>query len=319
MILSLCKTQKSSNGLYFYAKINIMNTDKIQALLLTIEKGSISAAAEQMNYTPSAVSRCIQSLERDLGVHLISRSRHGVEISSAGQMMLPELNRIIRDEMLLKERAAQLTEGVSGTIRLGICYPAFYPWVSSVMAAFKDLYPDINYVVRNGFSSELMEMVMQNEIDLCMISKREASCGWVPLLNDEMVAILPLDHPLAASDTVPISIYAEEPYLDLHSGKNTDNARTLETAGVQPKEAMHLDDSSALYPMVEAGLGIGMENRINTVSQRGKFVIKPFDPPQIIHLGIAFREDILPVTRKFIDYLSNSKDLFEYMEGQSCM
>ena len=51
----------------------------------------------------------------------------------------------------------------------------------------------------------------------------------------------------------------------------------------------------------------------------GKFVIKPFDPPQIIHLGIAFREDILPVTRKFIDYLSNSKDLFEYMEGQSCM
>jgi hypothetical protein len=42
-----------------------MNTEKISALLLTIEKGSISAAAEQINYTPSAVSRCIQSLEKD--------------------------------------------------------------------------------------------------------------------------------------------------------------------------------------------------------------------------------------------------------------
>ena len=51
-----------------------MNTEKIEALLHTIKKGSITAAAEEMNYTPSAVSRCIQSLESEWGVRLLSRS-----------------------------------------------------------------------------------------------------------------------------------------------------------------------------------------------------------------------------------------------------
>ena len=289
-----------------------MNTDKIRALLLTIEKGSISAAAEQMNYTPSAISRCIQSLERDLGIHLITRSKHGVSISAAGEVLLPDLRRILQDELLLTEHGAQLADGVSGTIRLGISYPAFYPWVSSVMADFRGLFPDIDYVVRNGFSSALMEKVLQREIDMCIISKRDDTAGWVPLFEDDMVAILPLTHPLASADTVPISVFAEEPYLELHSDKNTDNSRVLEAAGVLPGKTIHLDDSSALYPMVEAGLGIGMENRINTISRQGSFVIRPLDPPQIISIGIAYREDILPITRRFIDFLSSSKGMPGY-------
>lgn len=286
-----------------------MNTEKLEALLLTLEKGSISAAAEIMNYTPSAVSRCIQSLETELGMQLLSRSRTGVEITAAGDLLLPDIRRIIQDEKHLKDHALQLAEGGSGTIRLGICYPAFYPWVSAVMADFKTYYPDVHYIVNHGFSAELMDQITKHETDLCLISRLDDSCEWVPIFDDDLVAILPEGHPLASRDTIPVSVYADEPYLELKSFGDTDNSRALRSAGIQPKTIIHLGDSSALYPMVEAGLGIGMENRINTLGHRGRFVIRPLDPPQIIPIGIAFREDILPVARSFIDFMAASKDL----------
>lgn len=286
-----------------------MNTDRINALLLTIEKGSISAAAESMNYTPSAISRCIRSLENELGVLLISRSKHGVRLTSAGDILLPDLKRMLQHEMLLKEHASQLAEGMSGTIRIGVCYPAFYPWVSSAMASFKSVYPDVHYIVTNGLSSVLMNQTSRHEIDMCIISKLSDSCGWVQLFNDDLVAILPVDHPLAGEERVPISIFANEPYLELHSNKDTDNSRALGRSGIQPQSIIQLDDSSALYPMVEAGLGIAMENRINTLDHEGNFVIRPLDPPQTLQIGIAFHEDVLPATRKFIDFLSESKGL----------
>lgn len=284
-----------------------MNTEKLKILLYAIEKGSLSGAAEYMNYTPSAISRGIESLEKELGIDLLTRSKSGVKMTAEAERLLPDIRRMFQDERILREHANQIAKGVSGTIRLGVAYPAFYSWISSMMARYQNQYPDVHYIVKNGFSSDLMEQVHQNEIDLCLISRRDTTCGWVPLLEDELVAILPLHHPLAQSDVVPIDVYADAPYLDLHSDQDTDNARALRAAGIRSKHALAVDDSSALYPMVEAGLGIGMENRINTLGHTGQFVIRPLEPAQTVSLGIAYLEDRIPVVRKFIEYLAESR------------
>ena len=285
-----------------------MNTEKLEAFLLTIEKGSISAAAEQLNYTPSAISRCIRSVENELGVELLVRSKTGVRLTAAGAQLIDSIKRIRMDEVLLTERAAMLARGESGTIRIGISYPAFYPWLSAAMVSFKKMSPDVEFVVRNGLSSVLMDQVQRNETDLCLISKLDDSPNWVPLAEDELVAIVPADHALSERESVPIEAYLDGPYLELHSFMETDNSRALGAAGVKPQTTIHVDDSSAMYPMVEAGLGIGMENRINTLDRKGNYVIKPLDPPQIISLGIAYRSDILPVTHRFIEHLVSTKD-----------
>lgn len=285
-----------------------MNTDKYEALLLTIEKGSISAAAEQMRYTPSAISRCIQSVENELGVQILVRSKTGVRLTAAGSQLVPDIRRILMDEMLLKEHSALLARGESGTIRIGMSYPAFYPWLSAAMASFKKQSPDVEFVVRNGLSSIMLDQLQRNETDLCLISKLDGCVNWVPLAEDELVAIIPADHPLSEREAIPIAVYSDAPYLELHSYMETDNSRALGAAGIEPRSTIHVDDSSAMYPMVEAGLGIGMENRINTLGREGNFVTRSLDPPQIISIGIAYRSDILPVTHRFIDYLVSTRE-----------
>ena len=286
-----------------------MNTDKLEALLHAIEKGSLTAAADFLHYTPSAVSRSIESVEQELGLSLLIRSRTGIKMTAACEELLPEIRQLLENERILREHAALITAGASGTIRIGICYPALYPWVSSMMAGFKLRFHDIHYIIRHGYSSELLDQVAEHEIDLCLISRLDTSCRWITLFDDELVAVIPADHPFAKSDSVPIQIFEQEQYLELHSDKETDNSRALKACSVHPLNSLPLDDSSAMYAMVEAGLGIGMENRINTLNHTGSFVTKPLDPPQIIQIGIAYYDGILPVARNFIEYLTESGEI----------
>lgn len=104
-----------------------MNTERIRVLLKTAECGSITAAAEVLHFTPSGVSRTIESLEKDLGLSLLLRSRSGVSKTAICEELLPYMKQIINDERILQEEAAKLTGLLKGTIRIGVAYAAFYP------------------------------------------------------------------------------------------------------------------------------------------------------------------------------------------------
>ena len=69
-----------------------MDTKKIRALLTALEKGSLTAAAEEMGYTQSGLTHMMNSLEDELGIRLLVRSKGGVRLSPAGRELLPQMN-----------------------------------------------------------------------------------------------------------------------------------------------------------------------------------------------------------------------------------
>ncbi|MBQ6359845.1 MAG: LysR family transcriptional regulator [Lachnospiraceae bacterium] len=290
-----------------------METKKIKTLITAIEKGSLSAASETLHYTPSAISRSIEALELELGLLLLTRSKGGVEPTNACRILLPSLKQIVLDEQLLLEHALQLSGKNTGTIRLGLSYKALYPWLSCQMASFKKMNPAITYMISNGYSSVLLDQVRSREIDFCIISKRETKFNWIPLLTDDLVAILPPGHPLAAMDSVPITFYNDASFLNVHSYKETDNANALNEYGINPKNIVQLEDNFAMYALAGAGLGIGMDNRINTLDHLENTVIKPIDPPQIIEIGIVYGDHVLPVVKEFLIHLEQSKIALQKM------
>ena len=66
-----------------------MENNKCKAFIECIERGSISAAADSLGYTPSAISQLITSLEKELGLKLLVRSQKGVKPTSEGETLLP--------------------------------------------------------------------------------------------------------------------------------------------------------------------------------------------------------------------------------------
>ena len=166
----------------------------------------------------------------------------------------------------LDEQYQQLAHRIQGLdvgrVVAGTNYAAFYPWLSEVIAGFHHAYPGIRVELREGSSTQLGELVDHRRADFCLISQRPGRHEWVPLKDDQLMAILPPTHPLVEADRFPVERLRQEPFIEFLPGQETDNSRMLQQLQIRPKIRFATSDSRAAIAMVRAGLGITLLNDI---------------------------------------------------------
>lgn len=279
-----------------------MDAEKCRVFLAVLEAGSLSAAAETLGYTPSGVSRLIDSMERETGFSLLLRSRNGVALTRAGETLLPHICRL-REAGEGYEQAAQAIRGLTvGRVVTGTNYSACFPWLAEVIAGFHAACPGVQVELLEGSSSQLAQAVEQRRADLCLISRRPGKHRWVPLAEDQLVVLLPQGHPQADCPRFPVGLLATEPYIDILPGQETDNSRMLKELGLRPRVRFQTSDVRAAEAMVQAGLGIALLNDMSAHSLPPGVVARPLDPPQPVHLGLALTRDPSPAARRFLRY-----------------
>ena len=280
-----------------------MELERYRALTCAIETGSLSAAAEKLQYTPSGISRMIAALEEENGFPLLLREHSGVRPTHACEKLLPAIYELLH----AGENCAQLSATIrgldTGTVMIGTAYSAFYTPLAKLTADFHTHYPGIRVQLCNGYSTELLMHLNTHQIDLCIISEREGSHDWLPILSDELMAWLPADHPMAMLSALPVTAFAQEPYIETYPDKDIDNTRVFARCGVTPNLKFSTMDSLATYSMVEAGLGLSMNNAINGRAWSGNVRILPLDPPQIVEIGVAALPDLAPAAKTFFAFL----------------
>ena len=279
-----------------------MELERYRALLCAIETGSLSAAAEKLGYTPSGVSRMMASLEDEMGFPLLLRGREGVLPTGECRQMLPAIRELLFSGETCQQLASKIRGLDIGTVTIGAAYSAYYGWLSRVTSAFHERYPGIRIQLRSGSSTELLRLMDRHEADLCFISQREGGHVWTPLQRDPLMAWVPGTHPLAAGASVPVSAFSSEPYIDIYPGQDSDNARLFRQLGLHPNTVFSTMDSYAAYAMVEAGLGISMNNHLTPVLP-GSVAVLPLDPPQSVTIGLAVPEVTGPATDTFLSFL----------------
>ena len=254
----------------------------------------------------------IAALEEELGFLLLIRDRNGVRLTPEGETLLPN----VRELLYAGERCQQLAFKIKGLnighVVIGTAYSAFYPILAEIISDFHRVYPDIQVQLISGYSSELLEKLDRHQADICIISKREGKHSWLPILHDDMVAWLPGDHPLAGLSAFPISEFEKEPYIETYPDKDIDNTRVFESCHIRPRLRFSSMDSMATYSMVEAGLGISMNNAINGRRLSGSVCIMPLEPKQRIEIGVASLAEGSPAAGTFLSYMcdhSIMKDL----------
>ena len=107
-----------------------MDTEKCRVLLTVLHERSLSAAAEALGYTPSGVSRLVDSLERETGFPLLHRGRGGVSATRACQELLPLMRRMAELDEQYQQLAHRIQGLDVGRVVSGTNYAAFYPWLS---------------------------------------------------------------------------------------------------------------------------------------------------------------------------------------------
>ncbi|MGI6045580.1 MAG: LysR family transcriptional regulator [Eggerthellaceae bacterium] len=264
-----------------------MDAEKCAVLLEVLECGSLSAAAEKLGYTPSGMSRLIAALEHEVGFTLLSRGRFGVIATAECKALIPALTEFVAAERTCEELAASILGLEQGRLVVGSAYPQFYHVLAEIIVAFSGKHPGIRIDIVQANSSILIERMERREIDFALVSKRENVQSWTSLMQDDMVAVLPKDHPFAAKKTFPIGRFAEEAFIEVYPGEESDNSRTLKACGVEPNVRHSVHDTKAAFALVEAGLGITMMNDIFVRNADADVVWIPVSPHAAAEIGIA--------------------------------
>ena len=273
-----------------------MTLRQYEAFLKTVECASVSAAAQALGVSQSALTQLLAGLERDCGFPLLVRNRGGVHLTPAGKALLPYLGGRIQD---VRERAG-------GTIRIATFKSVAVNWLPPMIKQFQVQHPEARFRLFDGAYAEVDAYVRSGTVDMGFISLPSELPGEiVPVCSDRLLAVLPAGHPLAAQDAVPIAAFGTEPVVSLVDSTNRDALRVLDAAHVHPDIRFQTADDYAMISMVESGLGICIAHELVLRSDNHNVVVRPLDPPaqRTIAMAIPPESEDKPLVRTFAAFV----------------
>ncbi|QBK24867.1 LysR family transcriptional regulator [Ureibacillus thermophilus] len=276
------------------------------AFLKVIERGSFTKAAEELGYTQSAISQMIQALEEELGTTLIYRSRKGITLTADGEEFLPFIKRVAYSHAELMEKAKEMKGLASGNIRIGTFTSVSSNWLPSLMQDFKKLYPFVQFHLQQGEYTSIVKYIKEGSVDFGFVNPDAAEdLETIALKEDNMLAILPEDHPLVSCPVVSLEDLAKEPFILLEEGEINEPLEAFKKQGLEPNIQYRVIDDYTIMSMVESGLGVSVLSEMVMNKVRYRFVIKKVDPPITRTIGIVYKnKKTLPIaSRYFIDFM----------------
>ncbi len=282
-----------------------MSIQKYIAYLKTIETGSITKAAAQLGYTQSAVSRMIADLEKGWGVTLLTRNRSGIEISSEGLMLLPKLQAICSGYESLNRTVAEIHSFTSGSIRVGTFSSFACGLLPAITKSFHETYPHISFNLMNGEYSEIAGWLRKGLVDCGFVTLPAADdLDATFLVQDSLVAVLPLGHPMANAPYYPTDLLAGEEFINVREEQDYEIGKFLDGLQQRPEFRYESSDDYSILSMVEAGLGVSVIHELMLTPNRYHVVAKPLDIPITRDIAVAVKKDaaLSTITQLFVDH-----------------
>lgn len=160
------------------------------------ETGSLTRTAEQLNYTQARVSQILKSAEKEFGLTLFVRGKRGVMPTPECRCLLPTLQELVRQELVLLDQLDQIRDLRGGTVSIGTFTSVSCHWLPQRLKAFGQLYPQIRFQLKLGDVAHIDQWLREGTVDLgLMIDPGTEDLTFLPLLEDCYSVILPREHP----------------------------------------------------------------------------------------------------------------------------
>lgn len=285
------------------------------AIIREVERqGSLTAAAEQLFLTQSALSHSIKKLEQQLGTDIWLREGRSLRLTQAGQYLLAVANRLLPQLSLAEERLRQFAQGERGTLRIGMeCHPC-YQWLLKVVSPYLADWPDVDVDVKQKFQFGGIGALFGYEIDMLVTPDPLYKPGLLfqPVFDYEQVLVVHRQHALATQDYVlPEQLSSETlitypvdiDRLDIYN-------QFLQPAGISPHLHKPIETTDIMLQMVASGRGVAALPRWLVEEYQSRFNVVPvkLGPQGIakqIYLGIRETEVQIDYVQAFIALAQN--------------
>ncbi|ALC29917.1 LysR family transcriptional regulator [Streptomyces sp. CFMR 7] len=254
---------------------------KLRILRTLRDHGTVTATAEALLMTPSAVSQQLTNLARQLGVELLEPQGRRVRLTDAAHLVLRHAEAVFAQ---LERADAELTgylRGEAGEVRVGAfstAVPALVVPAVRLLRAEERPGPDVR--VREAEAAQAYELLTAGEVDLALSlaahapTARDPRFSLFPLLADPLDVALPAAHPLADAPALRLADLAADRWIFGGSGPWSEiTTAACEAAGFVPEQAHSAAGWTAILALVEAGMGIALVPRMASREQRREGVV----------------------------------------------
>lgn len=226
------------------------------------EDGTISAAANRLRVSQSAVSLALNELEKALKVQLfVRRKAHGITLTPSGAQALEQARALLRQAEDLETKTGGTSAELAGRLALG-CYLTLAPTVlPRLLHGFGARHPKVTVDFTEGTQDSLQRLLLAGELDLAVLYDMEIlpEIVQVELYQRAPHILLPADHPLAGGAEVALRDLAEEPMVLLDAPPSSHHTmRLCGDAGVKPLVRHRTSNFETARALVGRGLGYAM-------------------------------------------------------------
>ena len=239
-----------------------MDFPQLEAFLEAASRGSFRRAAEALYLSQPSVSARVQTLEGEMGVALFHRTARGVRLTEMGQVFLPFAQRSMETLRRGREVLESVRQASAGILNMATARVIGTYVLPETLQKFQQLYPETNLHIKVGGSSDVLQMVVDEEVQLGLARfMQHPDVDALHLYDEEAVLVVHPDHPFAKTGVAAMFAVAQEPLIVYDPGDPGSSYfqfinRVCRDAGVTPKVEMNLDSVEAAKNMVQLGLGI---------------------------------------------------------------
>ncbi len=262
---------------------------------------SFSRAADELHFSQPAVSKHIQQLEAELGVPLFHRLGRRVELTEAGRIVADYAQSL---SVLTEEvrRVLGELEGVRrGYLRLGASTTPGLYLLPEMLARFRKQYPGVETILAITNSADVTRRVLAGEFDLGFVGVPSEAPGLQvrPLVDDEIVLIVPAGHTLTRRRAFAPDLLAQETLIVREPGSATRRIAeaNLIRLGAAPKAVLEMTGGEGVKRAVAAGLGVAFVSRYAIALEVAQKVVSVPEIPELRfarQLSLIARKDARP-------------------------
>ena len=272
-------------------------------------QGSLTAAAEQLHLTQSALSHAIRKLEQQLGTSVWLREGRQLRLTQAGHQLLALANRLLPQFEHAEMQIHQIAQGQRGSLRVGMeCHPC-YQWLLRVVGPYLQQWPDVDVDVKQEFQFGGMGALFGHDIDLLVTPDplHKPGVRFEPVFDYEQVLVVSEDHSLADEKwvephqleketliTYPVAVERLDIFTRFFLPAHTAPARhkTIETTDIMLQMVVAGRGVSALPRWLVDDYARNMPIRALKLGQQGM--------PKQIFLGFRERDEAVDYLNAFV-------------------
>jgi len=236
-----------------------LEISQVETFLAVATFGGFHRAAEALRVSQPAVSSRIKALEESLGVMLFVRSRNTLTLSTAGRVLRPYAEQLLKAASVARQAVHELQPGSDTPLQIAAGLSISVYFLPDVLKRFQQAFPRLNISIRPGHSKEVLEMVLNEEAEIGLArSLQHPEVETISLRDDPLILVAHPTLKLGKSRRARLEQVAGWPLIFYERGSSdwTLTRGLFRHAGLVPNVALEVDTIETAKRMVERGLGV---------------------------------------------------------------